>query len=104
MTNTKNVPISNTNKCPFPIRKSGIFKKEKCVIFKYENVFVSNTKMCHFQIQKMSLFQIRECAIFKYEKGTVFKYEKCGLYVFSNTNVTYFHSKRHAIYDGIEDQ
>ena len=96
ISNTKNVPIANTKKCTFQIRKSSIFKKEG-VIFKYENALISNTKMYHFQIQKMSLFQMGECSIAKYKKRTVFKYEKCGMYVFSNTNVTYFWNKRHSI-------
>lgn len=45
-------------------------------------------KMYHFQIRKISLFQIRKCV--------VFKYEKFGLYIFLNLNVTYL-NKRHPI-------
>ena len=59
----------------FQIRKLCLLQIRKCVHFKYENVSLlntrnvsfSNTRMCHFQIRKTH----------------------CGLYVFSNTNVTY---------------
>ena len=53
--------------------------------------------MCHFQIRGTYRFQIRKINLFQIRKGVVFKYEKRGLYVFSNTNVTFFCVKRHAI-------
>ena len=86
----KNVFISNTKICYFQKQKVSIFQLPECAMLKKEKASLSNTKtlpssntkMCHFQIRKTYRFQIR--------KLIVFKYNKCGLYVFLNTNVTYF--------------
>ena len=63
--------------------------------------------MCHFEIRKTYRFQIRKINLFQTRKRVVFKYEKCGLYVFPNTNVTYFASNgtpkktMHSSYRGV---
>ena len=67
----------------FQIRKLCLLQIRKCVHFKYENVSLLNTKNVSFLNTRMCHFQIRKTY--------------CGLYVFSNTNVTYFFSKLHAI-------
>ena len=71
----KNVSFSNTKNASFSSTKNVSFQIRKYIHFKYENLSFSNTRMCHFQIRKTY----------------------CGLYVFSNTNVTYFRNKLHAI-------
>ena len=52
--NKKTVPTANMRKCPFQIRESGIFKKEKYVIFKYEKS--KNVVCMYFQIRMLLIF------------------------------------------------
>ena len=101
--------------CHFQIRKMrGNGKYEKVPISNMKIRHFQKRKMCHFQIRKMHLFQVRKMCLFQIRQCIHFKYENlsfsntrmchfqirktyCGLYVFSNTNVTYFRNKLHAI-------
>ena len=66
----------------FQVRECAILKKEKVSLLNTKALQFSNTKMCHFQKRKTYRFQIR--------KHVVFKYNKCGLHLFLNTNVLIF--------------
>ena len=93
----KCVFFSNTRMCHFQIRKCIFFKSENVSLSKtknasfskYENVRFSNTK-------KVPLSNTKNKSVSN-TKTSRFQIRKMCLYVFSNTNVTFFWNKRHAI-------
>ena len=82
LSNTKNASISNTRTCH--VRNVSLLNTKTLQFSNTKNVPFSNTKNVPFSNTKNKSFQKR--------KGIVFKYKKYGLYVFSNTNVTFFAS------------
>ena len=81
LSNTKNTSFSNTRTCHF--RNVSLLNMKTLQFSNTKNVSFSNTKNVPLSNTKINMSQI--------QKGVVFKYEKCGLYVFSNTNVTFFY-------------